>query len=95
MAKASDLASRMRGAASAPVVPDKHLAARAAGAPTTLSKYTILLAEHDNEILDNAVRDGRRVTGRRTLGKSDILRALVAELGDDAALRQAVLGRLE
>jgi hypothetical protein len=45
--------------------------------------------------LDDAVRDGRRTTGRRTLGKSDILRALVAQLGEDTALRQAVPGRLE
>lgn len=95
MAKASDLASRMRGAASAPVVVDQPAPRALPSRGAALSKYTILLGEHDNQILDDAVRDGRRATGRRTLGKSDILRALLAQLSEDTALRQAVLGRLE
>lgn len=97
--KASALAGRFRNAADAPVsveapAPPSLAGARRAARSDT-SKYTVLFGAADSEILDDFVRDARKSTGRRSVGKSDVLRALVQQIAADQALQGRVLEQLQ
>lgn len=54
-----------------------------------LSKFTVNLDPRDAEDFDALVLTARRALGRR-VDKSEIVRALIALMGRDAALRQEV-----
>jgi hypothetical protein len=54
-----------------------------------LSKFTLNLEPRDAEDFDALVLTARRALGRR-VDKSEIVRALIALMGRDAALRQEV-----
>jgi len=53
------------------------------------SKFTVILDARDAEDFDAAVLTARRTLGRR-VDKSELVRALIALLGRDVALRQEI-----
>lgn len=88
---ANDLASRMRGAAASPVTHEAPPPAAARRSPvaavnsddkTPLSKYTILLTGAESDALEDVARTAKRHIGRRTVAKSDVIRALISTLRD-------------
>lgn len=80
------------GAAARALQPDEP--AKTTGAPSTatpenLTKYSVLLDPDSNAIYDQLAASARRELGRRVT-KSELLRALLVLVDDDAALRGQV-----
>lgn len=57
------------------------------------SKFTVLLDLDTTERFDDLAKLARRATGR-TVGKADILRALILLASDDASLREQLWAEL-
>jgi hypothetical protein len=58
-----------------------------------MTKYTALLDLDTADAFDGLARAARRHTGK-TVGKAEIMRALILLAADDATLRQQVLDQL-
>jgi hypothetical protein len=72
-----------------PVDPNASAGDGAVQAARRLSKFTVNLEPRDAEDFDALVLTARRALGHR-VDKSEIVRALIALMGRDAALRQEV-----
>jgi hypothetical protein len=97
----SDLAARLRGAATAPAAAPRPAAPRAAR-PAALAaadkpartKYTMLLTDADASDLDGVVELLRRQLGRRRVDRSEVLRGLVRLARRDLSLMAALAEEL-
>lgn len=88
---ARELADKFQRASGAgrQAAPGEPPAVSTAQAGPRQSKFTVNLDARDAEDFDRLVLTARRALGRR-VDKSEIVRALIAMMGRDAALRQEV-----
>jgi S1-C subfamily serine protease len=90
---AKDVASRFRRTAGVAAVSPAPALAPSPAARAGLSKYTVLFAAAETDVLDEFQLRAKRELHRR-VDKSEVLRVLVAMVGDDEALARDVLDRL-